>query len=195
MLKEFLEFVDSVLPSIDTEKKNSTLEAIQQFNFEDKELNFLASKPLEVLSQGDIISGVKFVFLDSDGNYHFTDKQWGMVLSTSCHVDQKETIQIIPVTPIHYDGWKKNFIDDVLKKNKVYDYMYIADILTKDHYVDFTIINTFNKQLIFSGIESGRIKRIASLNQMGLYLLIIKLTVYLMRKEDPETFEQRNTFG
>ena len=56
-------------------------------------------------------------------------------------------------------------------------------------------INTFNKQLIFSGIESGRIKRIALLNQMGLYLLIIKLTVYLMRKEDPETFEQRNTFG
>ena len=35
---------------------------------------------------------------------------------------------------------------------------------------------------------------IASLNQIGYYFFIIKLTVYLMRREDAGTLQERN-FG
>ena len=41
-------------------------------------------------------------------------------------------------------------------------------------------------------IEADKIKRIGSLNQLGYYLFIIKLTVYLMRKEDNDTLTERN---
>ena len=79
-----------------------------------------------------------------------------------------------------------------LKKNKVIDYMYIPDGILSDCYIDFEIMNTFNKNLIMSGIESGKHPRIASLNQLGYYFFIVKLTVYLMRKEDAGTLNNRN---
>ena len=40
--------------------------------------------------------------------------------------------------------------------------------------------------------EADKIKRIGSLNQLGYYLFIVKLTVYLMRKEDSDTLTERN---
>jgi len=61
----------------------------------------------------------------------------------------------------------------------------------KDYFVDFSQMNTYSKNLILNGIEDGKIKRLFSLNQIGLYLFIIKLTVFLMRKEDLITFEAR----
>lgn len=42
-----------------------------------------------------------------------------------------------------------------------------------------------------TGLREGRIKRIASLNQIGYYLFVVKLTVYFMRKEDEGTLEER----
>lgn len=70
--------------------------------------------------------------------------------------------------------------------------MYIQDGILSDCYIDFEIMNTFNKNLIMSGIESGKHPRIASLNQLGYYFFIVKLTVYLMRKEDAGTLNNRN---
>ena len=40
-------------------------------------------------------------------------------------------------------------------------------------------------------MESRKVKRVASLNQVGYYFFIVKLTVYLMRKEDTDTLNER----
>ena len=53
-------------------------------------------------------------------------------------------------------------------------------------------MNTYSKKLIMGAIEADKIKRIGSLNQLGYYLFIVKLTVYLMRKEDCDTLTERN---
>ena len=94
----------------------------------------------------------------------------------------------MPVFPL--TSFKGNFVE--LKKNKVIDYMYIPEGILINSYVNFEIMNTFSKELIMSGLKNGKLTRVASLNQIGYYFFIIKLTVYLMRREDIGTLNERN---
>jgi len=189
MLREFLDFVDSVLPSVDSETKDKAKAAIEQFEKEGNSVEYILPRKLPMLSQGDIISELPFSYFDQDGTqYIFRAK--GMVISTSCHIDQKEVVNIVPVLPIDFlstDISKRK----ELEKNRIFDYMYLPGRDLKDYFVDFSQMNTYSKNLILNGIEDGKIKRLFSLNQIGLYLFIIKLTVFLMRKEDLITFEAR----
>ena len=70
--------------------------------------------------------------------------------------------------------------------------MYIPTIGMEDKYICFDYMTSINKDLILENIKNGKIHRNASLNQIGYYLLIIKLTVNFMRKEDSGTLEERN---
>lgn len=187
MLKEFIDFVDSVLPSVPMGTKEGVQKAIAQFEREGRQEKFLTLNPLPELSQGDVISKFPFQYFEEDGSQKIFTAD-ALVLSTSCHIDNKEKITLVPVLPLKtFEG---NLIE--LKKNKVIDYMYIPDGILSDCYIDFEIMNTFNKNLIMSGIESGKHPRIAFLNQLGYYFFIVKLTVYLMRKEDAGTLNNRN---
>lgn len=187
MLKEFIDFVDSVLPSVPMGTKEGVQKAIAQFEREGRQEKFLTLNPLPELSQGDVISKFPFQYFEEDGSQKIFTAD-ALVLSTSCHIDNKEKITLVPVLPLK--TLEGNLIE--LKKNKVIDYMYIPDGILSDCYIDFEIMNTFNKNLIMSGIESGKHPRIASLNQLGYYFFIVKLTVYLMRKEDTGTLNNRN---
>ena len=62
-----------------------------------------------------------------------------------------------------------------------------------EKYICFNLMTSYDKRLICQGIENGKIRRIASLNQLGYYFFIIKLTVYLMRKEDSDTLASRES--
>ena len=189
MLKELIDFVDSILPSVPMGTKEGAQEAIAQFEKEGEQIKYLTLNPLSELSQGDIISAVPFHYFDENGK-QMMFKADALVLSTSCHIDQKNKMVLVPVFPI--ESFVGNKVE--LIKNKVIDYMYIPDGNMANRYVDFEIMNTFSKDLIMSGLKSGRLKRIASLNQIGYYFFIIKLTVYLMRREDAGTLQERN-FG
>ena len=143
--------------------------------------------PLSELSQGDVISSVPFYYFDENGKQQVF-KSDALVLSTSCHIDQKDKLVLVPVMPLDvFDG---NVVE--LKKNKVIDYMYIPDGNMMNRFVDFEIMNTFSKDLIMNGLQSGKLQRVASLNQLGYYFFLIKLTVYLLRKEDAVTQQERN---
>lgn len=187
MLKEFIEFVDSVLPSVSPDLKDGAKEAILQFEKTGEQVKYMMLSPLEKLSQGDILSKVPFSYFEDTGEQK-TFVADALALSTSCHIDQKERIVLVPVFSIEkFDG---NIVD--LKKNTIFDYMYIPDTIMSDKFIDFEYMNTYSKKLIMGAIEADKIKRIGSLNQLGYYLFIIKLTVYLMRKEDNDTLTERN---
>lgn len=186
MLVEFIDFVDSILPSVSPDFRDGAKKAILQFEKEGHTLNFLTADKLKELSQGDILSKVPFTYFKEDGEQCIFTAD-AMVISTSCHIDQKEKIILVPVFPlISFTGNKYD-----LQKNIIYDYMYIPDSQMGDKFVDFSILCTYSKSLIMEGIKRGRIKRIASLNQLGYYFFIVKLTVYFMRKEDSGTLEER----
>lgn len=189
MLNEFIDFVDSVLPSVDPEAKDKAKAAIAQFYNEDKNLEFLLPNKLPVLSQGDIVSEMPFSYFKNDGS-QYVFKARGMVISTSCHIDQKEVLNIVPVFPINFFEGDANKRRE-LEANKIYDYMYFPENMMREYFVDFSKINTYSKHLIIDGIESGKIQRLFSLSQIGFYFFIIKLTVFLMRKEDNETMTSR----
>lgn len=189
MLKEFIDFVDSVLPSVDSEAKDKAKAAIAQFEEEGKRCEYLLPKKLPYLSQGDIISEIPFSYFKEDGSQYIF-KARGMVISTSCHIDQKNLINIVPVLPLDFFEGDSNKRRE-LQENRIFDYMYFPENVMKDYFVDFSKVNTYNKNLIVEGIEANKIERLYSLNQIGFYLFIIKLTVFLMRKEDPDTMESR----
>lgn len=192
MLKEFIDFVDSVLPSVDPDAKDKAKAAIEQFENDGNNFEFLLPRQLTILSQGDIISDIKFSYFKEDGRQQIF-KAKGMVISTSCHIDQKDFINIVPVLPLDFYIGDENSKRD-LKANRVFDYMYLPENIMKDYFIDFSRINTYKKDLIIKAIDKGKIKRLFSLSQIGLYLFIIKLTVFLMRKEDAETMESRKCY-
>lgn len=187
MLKELIDFVDSILPSVSLETKEGVQNAITQFEKSGEQIKYLTLNPLQELSQGDIISAVPFYYFNEEGK-HIMFKADALILSTSCHIDQKDKLVLVPIFPL--ESFTGNLIE--LKKNKVIDFMYIPDGNMVNNYIDFEIMNTFSKDLIVSGLENNKIKRIASLNQVGYYFFIIKLTIYLMRREDSMTLKDRN---
>ena len=166
MLKEFIEFVDSVLPSVSPDLRDGAKEAILQFEKTGEQLKYMMLSPLEQLSQGDILSKVPFSYFEDTGEQK-TFVADALVLSTSCHIDQKERIVLVPVFSL--EGFDGNIFD--LKKNTIFDYMYIPDAIMSDKFIDFEYMNTYSKKLIMGAIEADKIKRIGSLNQLGYYLL------------------------
>ena len=60
MLNEFIDFVDSILPSVSPDLKDQAKAAIEQFEIDGKQMHFLKSSTLGQLSQGDIISKVPY---------------------------------------------------------------------------------------------------------------------------------------
>ena len=89
MLKEFIDFVDSVLPSVDPEAKDKAKAAIEQFHRKGNKFEYLLPRQLPSLSQGDIISEIPFSYFKDEGS-QYVFKAKGMVISTSCHIDQKD---------------------------------------------------------------------------------------------------------
>lgn len=63
MLKELIDFVDSILPSVPMGTKEGVQEAIAQFEKDGEQIKYLTANPLSELSQGDIISAVPFTIL------------------------------------------------------------------------------------------------------------------------------------
>lgn len=186
MLNEFIDFAESVLPSVSPDFRDGAKNAISQFEKTGEQIKYLMHKPLEKFSQGDILLDLPFSLYDENGKI----KQYkanAMILSTSCNIDRKKYLLFVPLLPISiFSGNKKD-----LFSNQIFDYMYLNEGLLKDYFIDFSRFCTYDRNLIMNVIESGKIKRVASLNQIGYYFLIVKLTVFLMRKEDDITLGDR----
>ena len=99
MLREFIDFVDSVLPSVSPDFRDGAKVAISQFEKDGNKANYLTASLLPELSQGDIISGVPFAYFAENGKLT-TFHADAMVISTSCHIDQKDKLLMVPVFPI-----------------------------------------------------------------------------------------------
>lgn len=185
--ERFIDFVDSVLPSVSPDFRDGAKEAIRQFKKEGHVVPMTTYKLLEEFSQGDIITNIPFTYYDENGEEQ-SFRSLGMVLTTSCNIDNKERVIIAPVMPI---SSFKGSINE-LKDNTIFDYLYITDGNLVENYVDLGIINSYNTNLIKNGIEKGLIQRVVSLSQIGYYFFVIKMTVYLLKREDLNTLSSRH---
>ena len=67
----------------------------------------------------------------------------------------------------------------------------MADERYEHYVVDFSLINTFNKDVLNRMIEQKRTVKETSLNQFGFYLFLCKLTICFMRPEDEDVQADR----
>lgn len=186
MLDEFINYVQKLFPSISPYVKNQTEQAIRQFKLSGRTLNLLNDKPYDYLTQGDILSNVPFVKIEENGGIS-AQRSYGMLLSNTCSADHDDDIVIAPLLQIKDLGLNRN---DIVN-NLHYRLFYLPDKRFEELVVDFSLMNTFNKNLLNAQIEDGKVKKESSLNQMGFYLLLSKLTVCFMRPEDEEVQASR----
>lgn len=99
MLKELIDFVDASFPSIPYGEKEKAKEAIEQFNITGETVNYLFARPLPELSQGDVLSDIPFVYYDTNGSL-LRFKAKAMVVNTSCHIENKDYITLVPVVSL-----------------------------------------------------------------------------------------------
>lgn len=190
MLSEFIDFVASVLPSVDPETEAAAKSVADQFELHSGRYAFTTTQLLPELSQGDVLSNVPFMYFDENGSLQ-SFKADAVIISTSCDIDHKDALLLAPVMPVN-----EVRIDHVaVEHNKVFEYMYLPDPCINDKYFFLGFISTIDINIIRKGIEEGKFERVLSLNQLGYYFLILKLTVMLFRKEDAETQKYRAKYS
>lgn len=186
MMKEFIDFVQELFPSISPYTKEKVKDAIKQFNISGKTVNCFMARPLSELCQGDIVEDLPFSIYNIKGDRSIF-KTKGILLSNSCDAENDDAIIFAPFLPIEKINLDKNNIT----KNLIYRLLYFPDSIFKDYVVDLSLLNSYNKQLIINAINDGKIKKVASLSQFGYYLFICKLTVHFLRPEDTGIQELR----
>lgn len=186
MIKEFIEFTANIISCINPYTKENIDKAIKQFELEGKQLFTTMDNNLECLAQGDVLENVPFYRVNNMGKMGvFVTK--GLVLSNTCDCSRDRDILLAPFIPIKETQKDRN----ALVKNKAYGYLYLPDNKFDEEVVDFSLSNSFNREFLLKAIEAKKIKKKVSLNSYGYYLLLCKLTIYLMRPEDEEIKQTR----
>lgn len=187
MLNEFIRFSTELFPSISPYTKDEVRKAIQQFKDYGRQYQFCMPQPFDFLTQGDIISEIPFIRYKENGERE-TARFKGMLLSNTCDAERDPALLFAPLLPIdEIDADRQAVLN-----NTVYRLLYIPDSDLLEYAIDLSLINSIPRKVILKGIEMGRIHKVASLNRLGYYLFLTKLTVHLMRPEDTGVQADRN---
>ncbi len=184
-MENFIEFAQSLFPSINPYTAASVKQSIRQF-LNGNSGNCLTSDLNASLVQGDIIFDLPFVVYGIDGA-KYTSRFPAIVLSNSCDIENDDYIAVAPLQPIS----KFKINNDAIMKNTFFSLFYIPDNRINDYVINFGLINTFPKKPIEKALEEGKIKRNYSLNLFGYYFFLCKLTIHFMRPEDTELQDLR----
>ena len=99
MLEKFIDYTYQIFPTIDTNIKNGIKDLMKQFDT--TKPNWF-SRPLDILSQGDILENIPFSYTNQDGE-EVTFITKGMILSNICDMTRDEYIMIAPFIPFNHD--------------------------------------------------------------------------------------------
>lgn len=180
---DFIDFVTTLFPSINPYTQDQAKRSMEQFYTKGQTFSCFNSRKLGGICQGDIIDEITFLKINETGDVlQYTGQ--GIVLSNSCDIENDDYIILAPFYPITATGFSPSKIE-ALKKNQLYGFMYFPDMSEPDIYADFSQIQSFPKKILKDK------KRLYSLNLIGFYLLICKLTIHFLRPEDTEVQKSR----
>lgn len=208
-MNAFIELVRNLFPtSVPPFTADKAKESLKQFRKENKfakgsiglgkEYDFFDSTKVDFFRQGDIISEIPFLYIDDNGKQQRMNCK-AMLLSNTCDASRDQYLHFAPLIPIdiitnHMENGqgKNNFIKDI-KDNKIFRFLYLPHVSFENYVVNFHLITSFPRNLIEQKINDKVIEKQLSLNTIGFYLLLCKLTVYFMREEKlEETFRQKS---
>lgn len=187
-LEEFINYSNQIFPAIDSSVRNSIKDALRQFDI--NKFSWFSTNNLGGICQGDILDKIPFTFQEESGKSSaFPTK--AMVISNSCDIENDKDILLAPLIPyLDTDEFNENQKKDLLN-NKYNGKMCLSYSSVGNYYVDFSRIQSFNKNLIVNLINLNKIKLEHSLSQFGWYFLLTKMTIHFMRIEDHELFSSR----
>lgn len=171
------------------EAKKALQDALSPYSELDDHKYFIQSPLDEGWGQGDIFSEIKFHYRNEKGEIK-EPKLKGLLLSNTCDSVRNQEVLFAPIRAIS-DFTTNEDTEKDLKKNIIYNYMYIRDKELEDCFIDFGKAASFSRQLICDGITNKKLNRLHSLTNVGYYLFLLKLTIYFMRWEDKDFNQKR----
>lgn len=180
MMNEFIDFVTEVFPSIHPYTKEQVKASIQQFEKSGVQRNFSMHSALPYLAQGDIFGDlIPFIKQDKNGELSVL-KAKAILLSNTCDSERDDILIFAPLIPIK----SLDMDEQAVKSNQIYRLLYFPDPLIEEYVVDLSLLNSFSRVMFENKLREGKFSKIMSLNDLGYYLFLCKLTVHLMRPED-----------
>ena len=190
MMDAYVDFLEKLFPAIDPYTASRAKEAVKDFSRYGVKTPFF-SNPLDGnLQQGDIFTAVPFTHVDKTGQVKVAVTK-GLLLTNSCDTTRNDRLQFAAMFPLADYSTDEKHIDAV-KSNINYEYLYFPDTKVEDSFVNFGLISSVSREAFLRFMNEGNSKRIASLNATGYFLFITKLTVFLMRPEDPDVYSSRS---
>lgn len=188
MIPEFIEFCQKLFPSIDPYTAEQAKKAMLQFEGEHGPALTRSFTDTDIW-QGDVFSDMPFFFTDDDGQLR-TMSCKAFLLSNTCDAVRDDNLLFAAMRPLSDFQENRSLIDGI-KRNQRYSAFYLPDVILGDEFVDFEMISTFSRKKFTELLEARKIRRLASLSQVGYYMFICKLTVFFMRPEDVEVNKDR----
>ena len=185
----FIDFVTSLFPSISPYVQEQTKHSLEQFYEQGKTFECYNEKSLGGLCQGDIIENVKVPIIDIDGSINITERTV-LIISNSCDIENDDYILIAPFYSFKEGCFSQSQITE-LKNNRFFGKMYFPDVSEEEMFADFSYIQSMPKHYFFDGINNNKMHIKHSLNLVGFYLLLCKLTIHFMRPEDKQLQQDR----
>ena len=189
MIADFIEFCYRLFPSIDPYTKEQAKLCMKQFENVNGALLTSRYNEAEDLTQGDIFSEIPFFYIDNNGQQKMIRRK-AQLLSNTCDAVRDNTLIFAALHPIDEFTSNKSMIEGI-KQNHRYSALYLPDNPISDEFVDLEMINTISREAFISFLEMGKVRRVASLTQVGYYMFLCKLTVFFMRPEDVEVNSSR----
>lgn len=177
--KQFYEFFQQIYPFADL--KDQLTKFLDQF---DKDDSLLVETPSDELIQGDILEGVPSAYYVYENGEMVvkTEKVKAMILSNSCDITRKPKILLAPIQSI-------SDIDTdyrLIMKNKIFNLLFINEIGYQEEAVFFDNTFSIDAEILKDRIAENKTEKIAELSQFGYYLMISKLSLYLIRQESDD---------
>jgi len=191
MLSELVAFLGELFPSISPYTKQGAMDAMKQFENYNIKSRFLTTSLDDDLQQGDIFTLVPFVFIDENGDVNTLITK-GMLLTNSCDATRNDELQFAAMYRLE-DYQRSGGDTRSIVNNKNYQFLYYPDNEIDGWYVDFGTITSISRVVFLRLMEEHKSERLASLNDIGWFVLITKLTVFFMRPDDPEVLESRTS--
>lgn len=117
-------------------------------------------------------------------------KAKAQLMTNSCDAVRKKNLLFSAMLPIEeYSEFDLNSI----KKNLIYELIYYPDNRLTESVVDLGIVTTISRELFEVLLKTGKVEKIASLSDIGYYLWLSKMTVYLLRPESAEVIREKKT--
>lgn len=189
MIGGFLDYCSALFPSIDPYTKEGAKRALEQYKDSFQTDSLTLSTPSDVFLQGDIFTEMPFFYCDEDGEQSVLTLK-AQLISNTCDATRDERVLFAGVFPLkEFESEGKGKLD-AIKSNKTYKLFYIQGH-EEEYVIDFSLINSVPLSIFYRLIQEKHLKRIISLSQIGYFIFITKLTVFLMRPEDENANSSR----